>query len=503
MKVIVAPDSFKGCLPAGEVAAIVAGALRKAHPGWEVLELPLSDGGEGLLDVLLPALGGRFMEACVQDPLGRKVSARYGISGETAVIEVAEACGLRLLSAAERNPLKASTYGVGELLLAARRAGARHFIVGLGGSVTCDGGAGMMQVPGLREALQGCTFELLCDVGNPFIGPQGAAHVFAPQKGASPADVEILEERLKALASEMLSQTGVDVSSLPGAGAAGGLGGAFMAWFGARCISGIERVLELVGFDRLLEGAGLIITGEGKSDAQTLMGKVPLGVLRHARGIPVALVSGRLEDRQTLLQAGFSRLLEVSPRSLSLQEAMAPESAAHHLRDAALAAVLRVEPARKEELKSIMDVLEAAKGIMRASGNTGQWVNGYPSEEIVLQDIGHGNGYVLLDGERIVAYFAFIASPEPTYAEIYGGAWLEDSSPYHVVHRIGSYPEVHGVFRAIMDWCFCRDGNIRIDTHRDNLIMQHNILKYGFSYCGIIYLLSGDERLAYQAVIRF
>jgi hypothetical protein len=147
-----------------------------------------------------------------------------------------------------------------------------------------------------------------------------------------------------------------------------------------------------------------------------------------------------------------------------------------------------------------MDVLDAAIGIMRASGNMNQWINGYPSEDVVLQDIGQGNGYVVLEGERIVGYFAYIASPEPTYAKIYDGAWLEDRSPYHVIHRIGSYPEVHGVFRTIMDWCFSREGNIRIDTHRDNKIMQHNILKYGFSYCGIIYLLSGDERLAYQSI---
>ena len=145
-----------------------------------------------------------------------------------------------------------------------------------------------------------------------------------------------------------------------------------------------------------------------------------------------------------------------------------------------------------------MDVLESAKGIMRASGNNGQWVDGYPSQEVILEDIASGVGYVVTQEGRIVAYFAFIPSPEPTYAKIYGGQWLDDVRPYHVVHRIGSYPEVHGVFKAVMDWCFSQDGNIRIDTHRDNLIMRHCIEKYGFSYCGIIYLASGDERLAYQ-----
>ena len=159
---------------------------------------------------------------------------------------------------------------------------------------------------------------------------------------------------------------------------------------------------------------------------------------------------------------------------------------------------MTIRPAQTNDLSDIMAVLEAAKGIMRASGNAGQWVGGYPSEEIILQDINRGYGQVVVADGRIAGYFAFIPSPEPTYAEIFNGAWLDDSLPYHVVHRIGSYPEIHGVFRAIMDWCFERDGNIRIDTHRDNRIMQHNILKYGFQYCGIIHLATGDERLAYQ-----
>ncbi len=156
--------------------------------------------------------------------------------------------------------------------------------------------------------------------------------------------------------------------------------------------------------------------------------------------------------------------------------------------------------AHNDDLAEVMAVLAVAKGIMRASGNDGQWIGGYPSEAVILEDIARGNGFVVLDDGRIVAYFAFIASPEPTYARIYNGAWLNDSLAYHVVHRIGSYPEVHGVFKTVMDWCFERDPNIRIDTHRDNRIMQHCIDRYGFTYCGIIYLESGDERLAYQLI---
>lgn len=163
---------------------------------------------------------------------------------------------------------------------------------------------------------------------------------------------------------------------------------------------------------------------------------------------------------------------------------------------------MTIRSAHTEDLTSIMTVLEAAKGIMRADGNTGQWINGYPSREVIEADISNSHGFVVVDGARIVGYFAYIPSPEPTYSYIEGGSWLEDTLPYHVVHRIGSVPEVHGVFRAIMDWCFERDPNIRIDTHRDNHIMQHCIERYGFTYCGIIYLADGAPRLAYQKLAR-
>ena len=331
MKVVVAPDSYKGCLTAGEVAQAMAAALRSGHPDWAVVELPLADGGDGTLDVLLPALQGEYRQAAVHDPLGRSVSARWGLAGETAVIEVAEACGLKLLACDERNPLVASTYGVGELLLAAYEAGAKHFLIGLGGTATCDGGRGMLDVPGLVEHLKGCTLELLCDVENPFIGPQGAACVFAPQKGASEADVQTLERCMTEWAGVILEQTGVDVRQMPGAGAAGGLGGALMAFFGGVRVSGIDRILDLLSFDSLVQGAGLIFTGEGRSDLQTLDGKVALGVLKHAGGIPVALVSGRIQNREELLAAGFSSLVQITPDGMSLSEAVKPEMAKKNL----------------------------------------------------------------------------------------------------------------------------------------------------------------------------
>ena len=162
---------------------------------------------------------------------------------------------------------------------------------------------------------------------------------------------------------------------------------------------------------------------------------------------------------------------------------------------------MTVRKARHSDMAEIMMVMEAAKKIMRQSGNLHQWGEGYPSEEVIEADMEKDGGFVIEDCNRVVGYFAFLPSPEPTYAKIFEGEWLDDKQPYHVVHRIASYPDVHGIFGTVMDFCFSHDTNIRIDTHRDNTIMQHNILKHGFNYCGIIYLLSGDERLAYQKII--
>ncbi len=332
-KILIAPDSFKECLSSPEVAAVLAAAVREHWTRAEVVEMPLADGGEGTLDVLAKALGADIRDTSVSDPLGRPVQARYGVAGGTAIIEIAQACGLSLLAPAERNPLVASSRGVGELLMTAYKEGCRHFIVGLGGSATCDGGAGMLEIPGLKE-VKDITMELLCDVDAPFVGSEGAARVFAPQKGASAQDVEVLESRMVQLADTIRQETGVNVAHLPGAGAAGGLGGAFMAYWNARRERGIERILELVGFEKALEGTSLILTGEGKSDAQTLMGKVPMGVLRHAKRIPVALLSGRIENRPQLEQAGFSPIIEITPRSLTLSEALQPETARHFLQEA-------------------------------------------------------------------------------------------------------------------------------------------------------------------------
>ena len=334
MKIIVAPDSYKGCLSAKEVAGAIGQTLKESFPDADVVTIPLADGGEGTVEILGEALGGKIQTATVTDPLGRKVQAKYALKGDTAIIEVAEACGMKLLRKEELSPLKASTRGVGELLMAARESGANHLIIGLGGTATCDGGDGMMTVSGIREALKGARIELLSDVDNPFTGKDGAARVFAPQKGATGADIEILERRLTQIAQRIQKETGRDITNVPGAGAAGGLGGALAGWFGATISSGIDRILDLVHFDKHIQGADPIITGEGKSDLQTLHGKVPMGVLRRAGGIPVTLVSGRIDAKAELLKAGFTSIIEVTPRETPLPLALQPEVAIANIHSA-------------------------------------------------------------------------------------------------------------------------------------------------------------------------
>lgn len=316
------------------VAQTIAQAVRALCPDALVVELPLADGGEGSLDILVHPMKARIEEIQVHDPLCRSITARYGIAEETAIIEVAEACGLQLLAQEERNPLIASSKGVGELLVDAYNKGCRHFIICLGGSATCDGGAGMMSVPGLKEILGSCTVELLCDVDAPFVGDNGAARVFAPQKGASAHDVEVLENRMAHLAHVILEETGIDIANMPGAGAAGGLGGALMAYGNAKVSNGALRVMQLCSFQEAVKDANLIITGEGKSDAQSLMGKVPFAVLKHSRGVPVTLLSGRIEDRDALRHAGFSKIIEITPRDLPLKNALAPDTAIENIRSA-------------------------------------------------------------------------------------------------------------------------------------------------------------------------
>ena len=333
MKVIVASDSFKGCLSSAQVADAVAEGILLACPSAEVVKLPVADGGEGTVE----ALKAELVKTVVSDPLDRPHEAAYGINGDTAIIEVAAACGLTLLAPEERNPLVTTTRGVGEMILDAVGRGCRHFLIGLGGSATNDGGRGMVEVPGFLEAVRGLDFTVACDVDTPFVGPVGASRVFGPQKGAGPEDVEVLERRLQAYALEILEKTGVDVRDMPGAGAAGGLGGAFRAWLGAELRRGVDMVLDTIGFDGIISGADLVITGEGRSDFQTAKGKTPSGVLERAgrQGIPVVLLSGAVSLCPELEALGFSRIVAATPPGTPLEDAMKEETALRNLRDAA------------------------------------------------------------------------------------------------------------------------------------------------------------------------
>lgn len=332
-KIVIACDSYKGCLSSSEVACAAAKGVAEVYPDCEIVRLAVADGGEGTVDALVETLGGHLECAEVSDPLGRPVKAVYGVAGDLAIIESAAACGLTLLTKEERNPLITTTKGLGELILAAIGKGCRRFLIGLGGSATNDGGMGMISADGFLESASGLSFTVACDVDTPYIGAHGASRVFGPQKGASEQDVEVLEERLRGYALKILKDTGIDVSDMAGAGAAGGLGGAFRAYLGAELKRGVDLVLDQIGFDSIIDGADLVITGEGCSDYQTLKGKTAAGVLERAKrkGIPVMLVSGAIRDGQMLRDGGFGIIAAASPQGMSLAEAMRPETAEHNI----------------------------------------------------------------------------------------------------------------------------------------------------------------------------
>ena len=322
-RVLVAPNAFKGTLTAVEAAEAIAAGIRRFRPSAEIILHPVSDGGEGLLALLAPAMGCTIETAVVSGPLpAQRVKARWGWCSGKAIIESAEAAGLLLIPEKDRNPLLTSTYGVGELIRAALEQGAKELIIGLGGSGTNDGGSGMaaalgvefrdstgkLLAPGGAALLDCCSIDTArldprlsqlavraaCDVTNPLLGTHGATKTYGPQKGADPETIDRLEAALCNYASRLEKHLGRSVSTLPGSGAAGGLGAGLLAFCHASLESGIDLVLEGTGFDRQLEGADLVLTGEGRIDAQSGSGKAVDGVLRHsaARGVPVAALSG-------------------------------------------------------------------------------------------------------------------------------------------------------------------------------------------------------------------
>lgn len=350
MKIVAAFDSFKGCLTARQACGAALEAVLSQHPQARTLALPLSDGGEGLVDCLRALEGMHSCRCRVRGPLGDGVEAEYLSDGETAVIEVAAACGLTLVEESRRDVVRADTYGVGQLIADALKGGCRRLVIGLGGTATCDGGCAMV------EALRDCGVDmkqrksevvLASDVNNPLCGPEGAARVFAPQKGATAQEVEVLEERLCRFArkTEEEGWASPDLAQYPGAGAAGGLGYALMAYMGARMQSGIETVLSQLRFDEAVKGADLVLTGEGRSDRQTLMGKAPVGVLHHGIkvGVPVALLSGAVDDEAALKAAGFAFVESINagdPRQL--EELMRPETATAQLQEAVRRVLLKI-----------------------------------------------------------------------------------------------------------------------------------------------------------------
>lgn len=332
MKIVLAIDSFKGCLTSVEANQAAAEGIRAVRPDAEVVQVAVSDGGEGFLEAFHAAIGGEMVTIGVRDPLMRRISARYLLKGDTAVIEMAQACGLTLLSADERNPLLATSYGVGLLVVDAVRRGARHIIVGLGGSATSDAGIGMIRalIDAFAphgtwddvQALRPVRFTIASDVQNPLCGANGAAHVFAPQKGATPEMVRRLDARARRFAEVSARHFGYDRSQQPGAGAAGGLGYAFLQYLDADCQPGIRLLLDALHFRELISDATLIVTGEGSADRQTLMGKLPMGILQQSHGIPVALIAGRISDCDRLLRAGFAKVKCINPAGLPQEVAM-------------------------------------------------------------------------------------------------------------------------------------------------------------------------------------
>ena len=355
MKIIVAPNSFKGSLSATQAAQAMARGVREVFPDAEVVEIPVADGGEGTVEALVSANQGTYEWVNVEGPLGGPVLASYGLIGgrKTAVVELASASGYVLVSLAMRDPRKTSTYGFGQLLEAARKSGAKSVIAGIGSSATNDGGAGMAQALGYRfldaagrelprggaalvrlERIDDSRLNpgwrsvqvlVACDVTNPLTGPEGASAVYGPQKGADPATVRLLDRALGHLADVIERQYGQKVRDIPGAGAAGGTGAGLMAFLDAKLVSGAGLVVDASGFDKALPGAQLVITGEGRADNQTAYGKAPGEVARRAQaaGVPTVLLAGtKGPGWETLLTKGFSAVTTLAQEGDNLQDLM-------------------------------------------------------------------------------------------------------------------------------------------------------------------------------------
>jgi glycerate kinase len=372
MRIIVAPDSFKGSVSALGVAEAMERGIHTVFPEAEVIKVPIADGGEGTVEALVAATAGRLMHAEVQGPLGEPVRAHWGVSGDgaTAFIEMASASGLPLVPKERRDPRITSTFGTGQLMRAALDAGLRKLVVGIGGSATNDGGTGMaralgarfldgegkdlpeggsalarlarIDLSGLDPRLSEAAILVACDVDNPLCGPRGASAVYGPQKGATPDMVLELDAALEVYSGVATAVTGREIARLPGAGAAGGLGAGLLFFTPASLRPGVAIVLETTGFEALAQEADLVITGEGRTDFQTAMGKAPVGVAAVARrhGVPVICLSGGLgEGADDVLGHGIHALAATVPQPMTLEACMGQGAA---LVEAATARVCRL-----------------------------------------------------------------------------------------------------------------------------------------------------------------
>lgn len=356
MKIVIAPDSFKESLSALEAASAIEAGFREIFPDARYVKVPVADGGEGTVDAMVAATSGRLVQLRATGPLGRPVGAFYGLTGDesTAVIEMAAASGLELVPPTERNPLSATSRGTGELIRAALDAGARRFILGVGGSATNDGGAGMLQALGvglldeqgeqlapgggalarlaridvsrLDPRVADCVFEVACDVSNPLVGPKGASAIFGPQKGATPEMVGQLDANLRHYAAVIARDLGQDVAEVPGAGAGGGIAAAMLVFLKGRLRPGSEIVADAVGLDEKVADADLVVTGEGRIDSQTVNGKTPIGVARVAgrHGKPVIAIGGCLANDASAVHAhGIAATFSTVMRAETVAEVLA------------------------------------------------------------------------------------------------------------------------------------------------------------------------------------
>lgn len=364
MKIVLAIDSFKGSLTSKEVEDIVSQELKDIAPDTNIVSIPIADGGEGFLSTIARNLPTQTHYTHAHNPCMEIIKAPYNISedGETAYIEMAGISGLPLIRENQRNPMKTTSFGTGELIKDALDKGCRRFIIGIGGSATNDAGTGMLQALGFRfldkegnplgqggeilekiasidhtnqhPKLKNAHFIVACDVKNPFYGPHGAVHIFARQKGADDNAIASLERRMQRFAQLLMSHTGKDINAIAGSGAAGGLGGGMAAFLNCELKSGAEILLDISGFHKKSGKADLIITGEGKIDKQILMGKLPYHILQAGikKGIPVIAIAGQVEDKDKLLHAGFDSIYQATPDSMNLKEAMKPEIAKENIR---------------------------------------------------------------------------------------------------------------------------------------------------------------------------